>query len=32
VGLDVDTIVSEILRTLPAEVADRADQSSRRAV
>ncbi|HHX48077.1 MAG TPA: 1-deoxy-D-xylulose-5-phosphate synthase [Brevibacterium sp.] len=32
VGLDVDTIVSEILRALPAEVADRADQSARRAV
>lgn len=32
VGLDVDTIVSDILKALPAEVADRADQSSRRAV
>ena len=32
VGLDVGTIVSDILKALPAEVADRADQSSRRAV
>ncbi|MGC3021639.1 1-deoxy-D-xylulose-5-phosphate synthase [Brevibacterium sp. FAM 24630] len=32
VGLDADTIVSDIVGALPAEVADRADQSSRRAV
>ncbi|UVI34602.1 1-deoxy-D-xylulose-5-phosphate synthase [Brevibacterium spongiae] len=32
VGLDVETIVDDIVRALPAEVADRAAQSSRRAV
>ncbi|HJA60462.1 MAG TPA: 1-deoxy-D-xylulose-5-phosphate synthase, partial [Candidatus Brevibacterium intestinavium] len=32
VGLDVDTIVARIVRALPAEVAHRAEEGSRRAV